>query len=87
MISVNQERIHIALVIYASNKESKMTVKELGKILLECDNDTLEFEVGVIVASQLSDGVRLSVRCQGIQVQENVDVNNKVLWLKGRTII
>jgi hypothetical protein len=61
-----------------------MTVRELVKSLSDCDKDVLDYEVRIICAIQLNENVRLSSKLTKINVQDNVDVSAKILWLKVR---
>ena len=63
-----------------------MTVKELANALLECDEDILEFQIGIVITAQISSSARLSIRCDDIRVQENADIDHNILWLKGRVL-
>lgn len=58
-----------------------MKVKELIHELLRVDEDIMEYEVGAIVSVQITKEVRLSARTIIQRVQENADVDQKILWL------
>jgi hypothetical protein len=50
----------------------------------EVDDDILDYEVGIVFRVQLNDDVRLSGKARSIIVPENVDVEQKTIWLKAR---
>lgn len=61
-----------------------MTVRELIAQLSECDDDILDFKVGIVFRVQLNSDVRISGKTENIIVPENVDVDHKTIWLKAR---
>jgi hypothetical protein len=61
-----------------------VTVRELIAQLQDVDDDILDYEVGIVFRVQLNDDVRLSGKARSIIVPENVDVEQKTIWLKAR---
>ena len=61
-----------------------MTARELLKQLSECDEDILDYEIGVITSVQLTRDVRLTGRYPIYELQENADVDSKKLWMKAK---
>ena len=62
-----------------------MTIRELISKLSECDDDILDYEAGIILTVQLQSQVRLNARAIINSVQNNADIDAKILWLKART--
>ena len=58
-----------------------MKVKELIDELCKVDDDIMEFEVWVTLQTQLTKDVRLTARAQILEVRENADIANKVLFI------
>lgn len=64
-----------------------MTAKELAHALLECDEDVQEFEIGIISTAQIGKDIRINFRCSDIKMQENADIDGRMIWLKGKTYV
>lgn len=58
-----------------------MTVRELIAKLSDVDEDVMDYEVHMIVGTQIGPEVRLTVRAKLERVPENVDVDAKRIWL------
>jgi len=61
-----------------------MTVRELIRELEKVDDDVRGYTVGVTFRIQLTDNIRIAGKTENIIVPENVDVDNKKIWLKAR---
>lgn len=61
-----------------------MTIRELIDELQEFDDDLKDYTVGVVFRLQLTPDCRITGKIEHISVPENVDVENKKVWLKSR---
>jgi len=61
-----------------------MTVKELARLLNECDEDVQNYTVHLITESVINKQLKISLKTKLIEVLENVDVEREILFLRGQ---